>query len=234
MRLITHDKLVNRNVLIGKYSFGAGMVLLVGAFLINLYAFSRPNDALVVFYALGAFLFGFTLTNIGTVFQNRWGRRPDKGLADALKGLDDRFTLYNYRLGSPHVFVGPGGVFVLVPKFQPGPISYDGKRWQAPGAPRGFMGLFNADPLGNPVAEAAAEVDSLARYLKRHAPEIGIVPQALVVFMSPRAEVSAKDAPIPALHVKKLKEYVRRLPKGPTLSAQAQAELEQKLGIAPG
>src|SRR3989304_418341 len=111
MRLISHDTLINRNVQIGKYSFGAGMGLLLGAFLINLYAFSRPNDALVVFYALGAFLLGFTLTNIGTVFQNRWGRRPDKGLADALKGLDDRFTLYNYRLGSPHVLVGPGGVF---------------------------------------------------------------------------------------------------------------------------
>jgi hypothetical protein len=52
--------------------------------------------------------------------------------------------------------------------------------------------------------------------------------------MQPRAEVSAKDAPIPALHVKQLKEYVRRLPKGPTLSPQVLSDLEERLGFAQG
>jgi hypothetical protein len=51
--------------------------------------------------------------------------------------------------------------------------------------------------------------------------------------MHPRAEVSAKESPVPALHVKQLKEHLRRHPKGATIPATALAELEQKLGLAP-
>jgi len=87
--------------------------------------------------------------------------------------------------------------------------------------------------LGNPSAEAAAEAESLNAFLKKRAPEVGIAPQALVVFMNPRAEVSAKESPVPALHVKQLKEHLRRHPKGATIPATALAELEQKLGLAP-
>ena len=105
MRLITHQSLVKRNIWIGKYAFIAGMVLLVGAFAINLYALGQPQNPQLIVYAFAAFLTGFTLTNLGTFFNNRWGRRPDKGLADALRGLDDRYTLYNYRLGAAHVLI---------------------------------------------------------------------------------------------------------------------------------
>jgi hypothetical protein len=233
MRLITDQKLVNRNLWIGKYSFYAGMALLVAALIVNFMAL-RPENQQWVVYAFAAFLVGFTLTNVGTFFNNRWGRRPDKGLADALRGLDDRYTLYNYRLGAAHVLVGPSGVHVLVPKYQPGPISYSNGKWLNAGQSRGFLfGMFARDPLGNPSAEAAAETESLNAFLKKRAPEVGIAPQALVVFMHPRAEVSAKESPVPALHVKQLKEHLRRHPKGATIPATALAELEQKLGLAP-
>lgn len=233
MRLVSNQKLVERNVTIGKYAFGGGMVLLLGAFAVNLYALSRPNDPQIVLYAFVAFIAGFTFTSLGTFFNNRWGRRPDRGLADALKGLDDRHTLYNYRFGAAHVLVTPGGVFVLIPKYQSGAIVYTGGKWLNPGAPRGlFRGLFAGDALGNPTAEAAGEVETLSAFLQKRAPEMGVAPQALIVFMNPRAEVSAKAAPVPAVHVKQLKEHVRRLSKAPTLSAAALTDLEEKLGIA--
>jgi len=232
MRLMTHQKLVDRNLTIGRYAFIAGMVLLLAALGVNIYAISRPQDTRLVIYAFATFLVGFTCTNIGTVFNNRWARRPDKGLADALKGLDDRHTLYNYRLGAAHVLVGPGGVFVLAPKYQAGLITYENDRWLNPGAPRGFFSLFARDPLGNPSAEAAAEVAGLTRFLKKRCPDLNLAPQAFIVFMNPRAEVTAKDSPVPVLHAKQLKDHIRRLPKGPTISAAALAELEAKLGIA--
>jgi hypothetical protein len=161
MRLVTHQKLVDRNVAIGKYGSLGGLLLLVGAFILNLYAIGRPNDPQLVIYAFAAFLVGFTLTNVGTLFTNRWGRRPDRGLADALKGLDDRYTLYNYRLGAAHVLVGPGGMLVFVPKYQTGAITFAKGKWAHAGAPRGLMfRLFARDPLGNPASEAAVEVDA--------------------------------------------------------------------------
>jgi hypothetical protein len=226
MRIISDDKLIRRNTAIGKYSLWIGTALLVGALVINLLAFSRPQDVSLITYVIAAFFVGFTLTNIGTLFNNRWGRRPDRGLSEALKGLDDRFTLYNYRLGAPHVLAGPSGVIVLHPKYQVGPVVYDGKRWLNPGARRMMFGLFNPDPLGNPVAEAAGDVESFNRFIKKRAPDLPVAPQALIVFLNPRAELDAKDAAIPALHVKQLKDYLRKLPKDAALSNANLTRLE--------
>jgi hypothetical protein len=213
MRIFNNERLVKRNASIGRYSLLAGTVLLIGALVINLLAFTRPNDTTILFYVIAAFFVGFTLTNIGTLFNNRWGRRPDKGLAEALKGLDDRYALYSYRLGASHLLSGPGGLLVLVPKFQTGPILYDGKRWHNPGARRLMFGLFNPDPLGNPILEAAGEIQAFTNFAKKRGLDTPLVPQGIVVFLHPRAEISAKDAPLPVLHVKQLKETVRKLPK---------------------
>ena len=226
MRIVSNEKLIRRNVAIGKYSLWAGTALLVGALVINLLAFTRPNDTTFITYVIAAFFVGFTLTNIGTLYNNRWGRRPDRGLSEALKGLDDKYTLYNYRLGAPHVLVGPSGVVILHPKFQIGPVIYDGKRWQNPGARRMMFGLFNPDPLGNPVAETAGEVEAFNRFIKKRTPDLKVAPQALIVFLSARAEVEAKDSAVIALHVKQLKDYVRKLPKDLALSAANLTQLE--------
>jgi hypothetical protein len=221
MRIVSNDRLIRRNTAIAKYASLAGMVLLVGALVINIMALTRPQDASLLTYVIAAFFVGFTLTNIGTVFNNRWGRRPDRALAELLKGLDDRYTLYSYQLGASHVLAGPSGVIVLHPKYQTGEINYTGQRWQNPGQRRGFFGLFNNDPLGNPVLESAGEVETFNRYVKKRAPELAVEPQALVVFMHPRAEVSARGAPIPVLHAKQLKEYIRKLPRNPEFSPGA-------------
>ncbi len=226
MRIVSNEKLIRRNTAIGKYSLWIGTALLVGALVINLLAFTRPQDVSLITYVIAAFFVGFTLTNIGTLFNNRWGRRPDRGLSDALKGLDDRYTLYNYRLGAPHVLAGPSGVIVLHPKYQIGPVIYDGKRWQNPGARRMLFGLFNPDPLGNPVAETAGEVDAFNRFIKKHAPDLALAPQALIVFLNPRAELEAKDSAILALHVKQLKDYVRKLPKDQAITSANLTQLE--------
>jgi hypothetical protein len=228
MRIVSNDSLIKRNTTIAKYASFGGMALLVGALVINLLALRTPQDATKLVYVIAAFFVGFMLTNVGTLFNNRWGRRPDRALADALKGLDDRYSLYNYRLGAAHVLVGPNGALVLHPKFQSGPILFNGKRWVNPGARRGLFGLFNPDPLGNPVLEAAGEVEGLNRLVKKRAPDLKLTPEALIVFLSPNAEVSAKDSPILALHKKQLKEHIRRLPKDPDFSPEALAPLAKR------
>ena len=157
MRLVIDEKFVKRNTSIGKYTLQAGLVLLVGALIIDIYGFTRPQDSLILVYALVAFFFGLVLTNVSAYYNNRWGRRPDKGLSDALKGIDNRYALYHYRLGAAHVLLGPNGSTVLIPKYQPGAITFEKGKWLAPGAKRGPLGLFSNDPIGNPVAEAAEE-----------------------------------------------------------------------------
>jgi hypothetical protein len=231
MRLVIDQKLVDRNTKIGKYTLQAGLVLLVGALVIDIYGFTRPQDTMVLFYALGAFLLGLILTNVSAYYNNRWGRRPDKGLSDALKGVDDHFTLYHYRLGAAHVLLGPNGTTVLVPKYQPGTITFDKGKWLAPSAKKGPLGLFTSDPVGNPLAEAAEEVDNLNKYLKKHAPDVQLAPQAIVVFMSPQADLSVHDAPLTVLHVKQLKDYIRRQSKDNPLTDATLAKLNESLGL---
>lgn len=231
MRLVIDQKLVQRNAKIGKYSLNAGLALLVGALVIDIYGFTRPQDTMILIYALVAFFIGLVLTNVSAYFNNRWGRRPDKGLSDALKGVDDRYTLYHYRLGAAHVLLGPNGTTVFVPKYQPGTISLVNGKWLAPSARRGPLGLFTNDPIGNPLGEAADEVASLNRFLQKRAPEVRLAPQAVVVFMDPKAEVSAPDAPVAVLHVKQLKDYIRRLPKENALTDLTVAALNNSLGL---
>jgi hypothetical protein len=233
MRLVIDQKLVQRNANIGKYSLNVGLVLLVGALIIDIYGFTRPQDTMILVYALVAFFLGLVLTNVSAYFNNRWGRRPDKGLSDALKGVDDRYTLYHYRLGAAHVLLGANGSTVFVPKYQPGAITFEKGKWLAPSAKRGPLGLFTNDPIGNPVAEAADEVASLNSYIKKHAPEVELAPQAVVVFMHPQAEISVHDAPVTVVHVKQLKEYIRRLPKDNALPALTLAKLDESLGLTP-
>ena len=227
MRIVADDKKIQRNTKIAKYATFGGLALLVGALVINILALTQQNNPTLLIYVMVAFFVGFTLTNIGTLFTNRWGRRPDKAVAEALKGLDERYTLYNYRLGASHVLVGPAGAIVLVPKYQTGPVEFDGRKWTNPGARRGMFGLFNPDPLGNPVAEAAGEVDSFNRYVTKHKPDLKVAPQALVVFMHPRAEVHAKDPAVPVMHAKQLKEHVRRLPRDAGFHAKELAALAE-------
>lgn len=233
MRIVTNSKLAERNINIGKWASYAGIALLVGALFANLYAlFSRPNDTQLIIVVFALFIIGYLLSNVGMFVNSRWARRADKGLADALRGME-KYTLYNYRLGASHVLAGPSGVYVLHPKYQSGPIEYTDGKWLHPGAPprRLFNFFAPREVLGNPAVEAESEVESLNRFLKKHAPEAGVEPKPLIIFMHPRAVVSAKDSPVMALHVKQLKDYVRRQVKGPTLPESTLSELEEKLGI---
>jgi hypothetical protein len=223
MRIITDQKLVKRNTAIGKYSLIGGTALLIGALVINLLSFQRPE---LIYYVLVAFFVGFTMTTLGTIFNNRWGRKADEKIAESLKGLDDRYTLYNYRLGASHVLAGPMGIVVLHAKYQVGPVLYDGKKWHNPGARKTMFGLFNPDPLGNPILEAAGEVEALNKHLAKRSAEVNVPPQAAVVFLSTHAEVTAKAAPLPVLHYKQIKDYVRKLPKDPSANAEQLTRLD--------
>lgn len=231
MRIVTDTKSIKRNTTIGRYASTGGIVLLVGALFINIYALSRPQEVELLTYVVATFFVGYALSNVGGLLNRRWGRRPDKGLALGLRGLDDRHTLYNYWLGASHVLVAPSGVYVLVPKFQTGPVQFADKKWKAPMARGGFLGLFTPrDVIGNPAAEAAAEVDALQAFLKKRAPAAAVTPRPLVVFMDPRAVLDTDTAPVTTLHVKQLKEFIRRQPKAESLPSSVLAEVETQLG----
>lgn len=230
MRVVANEKMIARNAQIGKYASMAGLVVMIGALVVNFIALSRPayETFTLVSYVLIGFMVGLLLSNFGTVMAQRWGRRTDQRLAETLKMLDDGYVLYNYELGAAHVLAGPSGLFVLLPKYQTGPIGYNAKtgKWAHGDAPRFNLFRRNPDALGDPIAEVKQEVAQLQKVLQKRAPELEVEPEPLIIFMHNTAVLSVKDAPVAIIHHKQLKDHFRKRPtKGPNIAQRLEAAL---------
>ncbi|HEX7971922.1 MAG TPA: folate-binding protein [Thiobacillus sp.] len=133
MKIVTNHKYIRRNKKIGQYTTIASLAILVIGFIISL---DTSNPSLFT-WSLLALIVGFILSQVGIYFGNRWGRspRPDEVLATGLKGLEDKYVLYNYMTVTPHLLVGPAGIWILSTFTQRGSISYDAqkKRWNQRG-----------------------------------------------------------------------------------------------------
>jgi hypothetical protein len=157
---------------------------------------------------------GFLISQIGIYYGNRWGRspRPDELIENALKGMDNRYTLYHYTTPVPHLLVGPAGVWALLPKKTKGLITYDErrKRWRQKGGNL-YLKMFAQEGLGRPDIEVAGEVDSMQKFLgqnweREEVPEV----QAALVLTHPDTQVQAEGAPVPTLPGVKLKDFLRK------------------------
>ncbi len=219
MNIIRNDKLVKRNARIGMLAMFGGLAILAGGMFVS---FKLPNQFSL---SLVALMLGFMLSQIGIFFQNRWGRhpRPDEMLDTSLKGLDKKFTLYHYSTPTSHLLVGPSGLWVLMPYYQRGTITFSNGRWRQRGGNL-YLKIFAQEGLGRPDIEVQGEMESLRRFLKKHLEEESIPPiQAALVFTNPRTSLSIdEDAEPPAetVMLKDLKELVRKPGKGKGLSVE--------------
>jgi len=229
MKIIKNEKLISRNSKIGQYtSLGALAVLGVGMYI----SFTRPE---LIVWAVAALLVGFMLTQVGMYFGNRWGRspRPDEKLDAGLKGLPGDFVIYHWTTPVSHLLVGPAGIWVLLPYHQRGAVNYRNNRWKMRGGGlmQGYMRLFGQEGIGRPDLDAEAEINSIRNALAKNLeeeeiPEIG----AALVFTAEGVEIEAEEAPMPALPIKKLKDFMRNKAKEKPISA---AELEKVKAVLP-
>lgn len=216
MRIIKDEALIKRNGRIGQWtSLGALAVLGVGMYL----SFQRPD---LFAYSIGALLLGFTMTQVGMYFSNRFGRspRPDEKLDAGLKGLPGDATLYHYAAPSSHLLVGPMGIWVLLPYHQRGVVSYARNRWRIRGGGfmQTYMTIFGQEGLGRPDAEALTQIQAVKKHLAKCMDE-GSMPaiQAVLVFTHDQVDIQAESAPLPAVNLKKLKDFIRQRAKDNTL-----------------
>ena len=229
MKIIKNEKLIKRNAKIGQFtSLGALAVLGAGMYI----SFTQPD---LFVWAVGALLVGFTLTQIGMYFGNRWGRspRPDEKLDAGLKGLHKDFNIYHWTTPVAHLLVGPSGVWALIPYQQRGQVSYRKNRWKLSGGGflQNYMRLFGQEGIGRPDLEAEAQISSVHKLLikKLKTDEIPEV-NAILVFTADEIEIEAEDAPIPALPLKKLKDFIRNKAKEKLITAE---ELDKVKAVLP-
>ena len=218
MKIIKNEKLIARNSKIGQFtSLGALAVLGVGMYI----SFSKPE---LFYYSIAALIVGFMMTQVGMYFTNRWGRtpRPDEQLDASLKGLPGDTTIYHYVTPVSHLLVGSAGIWILTPLHQRGKVKYEKNRWKLSGGGfmQAYMTIFGQEGIGRPDLELENQIDSLKKYFSKkmegdEVPEI----KGILVFTSDQVEIEAANAPIPALPIKKLKEFVRQKSKEQSLGS---------------
>jgi hypothetical protein len=228
MNIETNEKLVKRNALIGKVSMIAGLVVLVGGMVL-----SMRNPELFQL-SLISLVVGFALSQIGIYYGNRWTRRPrpDELLNVALKGLDNKYSLYHYRTPAAHLLVGPAGLWVLLPRNQRGTITFERGRWKQRGGGlmMSYLKMFAQEGIGRPDLEVAGDLESVERYLKKLTGEESVPPiQAALVFTSEKADIQIDEEsnpPAPALPITKVKEFMRKSAKSKPISFEKVQQIQ--------
>jgi len=212
MKIIKNEKLIKRNGRIGQWtSIGALVVLGGGMYL----SFSNPANPKMVTYSIIALISGFILTQIGMYMGNRWGRspRPDEKMDAGLKGLPGDYTLYHFVTPASHLLVGPAGVWALIPYRQRGVVKYTKNRWRVSNAGflQAYMSIFGQEGIGRPDLEADSEINAVTKLLTKNLNENEIPQvQAALVFINDEVDLQVEDAPLPAMKIKQLKDFMRQ------------------------
>ena len=219
MKIIKNETLIKRNGRIAQFAMLGGLLVLAGGMFIS---FQRPEYFSL---SLVALFVGFSMSQIGIYFSNRWGRkpRPDELIDQGLKGLDDRYTLFHYESPVSHLLLGPAGVWVFQPRSTKGTIFFSKGRWRQRGGNL-YLKIFAQEGIGRPDLEIMGDVDKLHKFLngkiqKEMIPDI----RGALVLTHPDVEIniSAEETP-PAetVFVGKLKDFIRKTAKSESLSSE--------------
>jgi hypothetical protein len=207
MKIITNEKIIGRNTKIGFWSSLISPAIIALSMWIF---FTQPRKfwlSLIVLFV------GFILYQIGKIFR-KWGRGSDLVFNKALEKLGKDYTLYHFSSPVSHLLVGPAGIWILVPRHTRGSITYNEKRNRWKLKHPTFTGkVFSPfkEGLERPKLEVLAEVNALDRYLqKRWKNRASPAIHAAVVFLDEEAEVNADNSPIPTLHIRGLREFIRK------------------------
>lgn len=212
MRIVLNEKRLKRYLNIAKWASLGGLILFFGGMYLTFGAEQNPAWAP---WAFAALLFGFLITQVGIYYGNRYGRMPrvDQLINRALKGVSREYTMYHYVTPASHVLVGPAGIWVIIPKYQRGKITYRKGRWRQSGGPLlWYLRIFSQEGLGRPDLEIQDETQAVIKVLQEiYEDEEQIPPvEPLLVFTSPKAElVDVEEAPVPTLKVEDLKAYLK-------------------------
>jgi hypothetical protein len=230
MKIFSNEKLIIRNKTLGNVlSLGSIAILGTGMF----FSF-KDKDGTYLPYTFAALIIGFLLFQVGNYFMNRWGKspRPDEKIAQALKGLDSNYSLYQYTTPIPHLLVGPAGVFTILPYNQPGVIKYDNNRgrWKQTGG-NFFLKAFGGENLGRPELDARYSVGDVSKFLNKLGVDLGrYVPQAVIVFTNSKSVVEDEGSLTPAVTQEKLKEFIRKQVKVNSIPPEIINQVKKSIG----
>ncbi len=208
MKIYTNQDKINKFKKYGNYAtFSSIAILGLGLYI----SVAHPEN---LSWAYMALILGFMLSQVGMFLSSKYGRspRPDENITAALKGLDNKFSVYHHFTGVPHLLVGPAGIWSLLPFGQGGTITYDEKknRWKQKGGNL-YMKIFGQENLGRPDQEIRINQDNFRDYWEKSFKDTPMpVIKPALVFTSEKAIIDASNAPYPTVTIEKLKDLIRR------------------------
>lgn len=226
MKVITNIKLIKKNRKIGQITTLVALGILIIGLVIT---YVRKEELIWSFVALGL---GIVISQVGNYYGRRWGRTPraDELLVSALKGLDDKYALYNYTSPIPHLLVGPAGVLALVPQFQGGHITYndDKKRFTRKGGSL-YLKIFGQERLGKPDNEANVVEKDLSAFINQQFEKASPAVEALLVFTDPQVSLDIAGSPVHGVTAEKLKDYLRKKSKNKPMDLEFLEKIKELL-----
>jgi hypothetical protein len=206
----------------------AGVALLGSAFWL-----ASMGDQSGIFFAYIPLLAGTIIFHLGMQQVGKWNRaqRNDVLLDGLLKDLGERYTLVHYpKIGKrtvEHALVYPGGVLSITARELPGGVAYRDGRWRKVG--QGLSRLFGMGGafLGNPTADASADVQALNEMLAAEQMEADV--DAVVAFLNPRVTLDVTEPDFPVTNAEGLRPYIASLPADASLQANDRQRLVELL-----
>jgi len=171
---------------------------------------------------------------IGLYLLGRFGGHPrvDEKIDSALKGLPGDYTIYHFTVPAPHVLVGPAGIWILLPYAQRGVMTFTRKRWRVKngGFAQSYMSIVGLQGIGRPDLESENEINNVKKHLSKNlsnndSPAVW----AALLLTNEQMEVEAEGAPLPAIKLKQLKDFIRQKAKEKPISAAQLAAVKSAL-----
>jgi hypothetical protein len=243
MRVVNNRRLIRTRGHLGRWGTLGGFAALFGGLLYSCTTFPQrasgeiPEDAsLTMWVPWIGLVIGYMLISLG---KEPWLRfavrpRPDEALAINLKALDHRALLFNYVSAFPvdHLLVTPSGVLAIVTRPILGDIVVTGERYRRKRGPFGWLQFISEGALGNPGREAQRGAEEVRAYLAQRfgaeaAERTPVTP--LVVFTHPRATLTVEEPAVATVHVREVRNEVRRLTGGTRIPGDIARRLEYEL-----
>lgn len=239
MQVVVNQRVLDRRATYARLGTWIGLGALVLGFIISLAPGFYPGTEDILWTSWVAMLVGITAFNYGRYNSVRWVTPPrdDQLVALNLKGLDHRHRLYNYMSqapGTPHIMVGPHGIFTFHVRRDEGKIRNSGDKWSRKPSLSVFFRTLVEGGLGNPTQDALREARSLGQFLTKalgeeEAREIAIHP--LILFVDSRAQLDINNPMVPVLTPRELKPYMRKAQKEVRLSPEQLQRVNAAFGF---
>ena len=104
-------------------------------------------------------------------------------------------------------------MWTLLPYRQRGEVTYTKNRWRVGkgGFMQAYMSIFGQEGIGRPDLEAEGEIAAVRKLLAKKLSE-GEIPEvhAALVFMNEEVDLQIEGAPLPAMKIKQLKDFMRQ------------------------